>query len=116
MPPVPCDGGLYLYGKEDAEERVTEAFRLPRPPRTMSKQQQPPESMSMTLLRIWLWIVPIGLLAGAVVFGVIAALEGSWALFGVMIVIGLFALGLMMLHWWAMYRFGRDGGSGGYGS
>jgi hypothetical protein len=64
--------------------------------------------MSMTLLRIWLWIVPIAMLAVSVVFGVIAALEESWGLLVVMVLMGLFAFGLLMLHWWAMYRFGKQ--------
>lgn len=71
----------------------------------MSRQ---PETMSMTFLRIWLWVVPIGMLAVSGVFGVIAALDESWALLAVMVVMGLFAIGLLMLHWWAMYRFGRQ--------
>jgi hypothetical protein len=69
---------------------------------------QPPESVSMTLLRIWLWIVPIAMLAVSVVFGVIAALDESWGLLVVMVLMGLFAMGLLMLHWWAMYRFGKQ--------
>ena len=58
----------------------------------MSKQ---PESMSMTFLRIWLWVVPIAMLAVSGVFGVIAALDGSWGLLAVMVIMGLFAIGLL---------------------
>ena len=71
----------------------------------MSKQ---PESMSMTFLRIWLWIVPIAMLAVSAVFGTIAALDESWGLLAVMVIMAFFALGLLMLHWWAMYRFGKQ--------
>ena len=60
----------------------------------------------MIILRAWMWVVPIGLLAAAVIFGAIAAIDGRWPLFGVMVVIGLFSLGLLMLHWWVLYRFG----------
>lgn len=67
---------------------------------------QEPESMSMTLLKLWLWVVPVGMLVAAAVFGTVAALDESWALLVVMVLVAFFAIGLLLLHWWAMYRFG----------
>ncbi len=64
-------------------------------------------SISMLVLRVWMWIVPVVMLLGAVVFGAIAAGDGNWALVAVMIVIGATAIGLMYLHYWVMYRFGK---------
>ncbi len=58
-------------------------------------------------LRLWLWLVPIAMVAVAGVLSVIAALGGRWALLAVMIVVGVFGIGLLVLHWWVMYRFGR---------
>lgn len=63
--------------------------------------------MMMLALRLWLWLVPITMLVAAVAFSLVAALDGRWALLGVMVLIGLFAVGLMVLHLWAMYGFGR---------
>jgi hypothetical protein len=65
-------------------------------------------SISMLVLRIWMWIVPVVMLLGAVVFGAIAAANGNWALVAVMIVIGATAIGLMYFHYWVMYRFGKQ--------
>lgn len=67
-----------------------------------------PEGPGTFALRLWLWAVPLVMLLGAVVFGLIAALDGRWPLFGMMVLVALFALGLLFLHYWAMYRFGRE--------
>ena len=64
-------------------------------------------SISMLVLRVWMWIVPVVMLLGALVFGAIAVNDGNWALAVVMIVIGATAVGLMYLHYWVMYRFGK---------
>jgi len=63
--------------------------------------------MTMSLLRLWLWLVPITLLMASVVFAVVAALNERWALLVVMVVMGFLALGLLGFHWWVMYRFGK---------
>lgn len=68
---------------------------------------EPKSDMMMLALRLWLWLVPIMMLLAAAAFSLVAALDGRWALLGVMVLIGLFALGLMVLHLWAMYGFGR---------
>lgn len=62
----------------------------------------------MTLLKLWLWVVPVGMLVAAAVFGTVAALDESWALLVVMVLMAFFAIGLLLLHWWAMYRFGSN--------
>ena len=64
-------------------------------------------SLSMIILRVWMWLVPVVMLLAAVVFGAIAVSDGKWGLLVVMIVIGVTAIGLMYLHYWVMYRFGK---------
>ncbi len=66
----------------------------------------------MILLRAWLWLMPIGMLLVAVVFAVVAALDERWALLAVMVLLGVFATGLLALHWWALYGFGKGSGMG----
>ncbi len=68
---------------------------------------QQPESMGIRIMRLWLWLVPVAIMAIAGVLSVIAALGGRWGLLAVMIVIGIVGAGLLALHWWVMYRFGR---------
>jgi hypothetical protein len=65
-------------------------------------------SLTMLLLRVWLWAVPIVMFGAAVVFGGIAAANGSWGLTGAMFVLGLIAVGLLVMHYWLLYRFGRE--------
>jgi len=65
-------------------------------------------SLTMLLLRVWLWVVPIAMFGAAVVFGGIAAADGSWGLTGAMFVLGLIAIGLMVMHYWLLYRFGKE--------
>ncbi|MFQ5473404.1 MAG: hypothetical protein ACE5FA_11040 [Dehalococcoidia bacterium] len=67
--------------------------------------------LTMGLLRVWLWLMPIVMLVVAVVFAVIAALDERWALLTVMGLLGAFAIGLLGLHWWAMYGFGKGSGT-----
>ena len=61
-------------------------------------------------LRAWMWFVPIAMLVATVVFGVIAAANGSWGLLAVMVMLGLLAIGMMVFHWWLLYRFGATAG------
>ncbi len=65
------------------------------------------DSLTMLLLRVWMWAVPVAMLAAAVIFGGIAAADGRWALAGAMFGIGLIAVGLMVVHYWLLYRFGK---------
>jgi branched-subunit amino acid transport protein len=73
----------------------------------MSRQDT---SLTAALLRAWMWFVPVAMLAAAVVFGVVAALDSNWGLLAVMVVAGIFALVLMVVHYWLLYRFGRGAG------
>jgi hypothetical protein len=66
----------------------------------------PQQSFGMFVLRVWMWAVPILMLAVAIVFGAIAAADGRWGLLAVMLVMGLLAIGLFVFHWWVLYRFG----------
>jgi hypothetical protein len=63
----------------------------------------------MFVLRLWMWAVPIVILAAAVVFGTIAVIDGRWGLFVVMLVMGAMAISLLVFHWWVLYRFGSKG-------
>jgi len=67
-------------------------------------------TLSMRILRVWMWMVPFAMILAAVLFGVLAASDGKWALVAVMFLIGLAGLGLLVLHYWVMYRFGKDAG------
>jgi hypothetical protein len=69
-------------------------------------QAEPPESFGMFVLRLWMWAVPIVMLAVAVIFGTIAVVDGRWGLFVVMLVMGAIAISLFVFHWWVLYRFG----------
>jgi len=65
------------------------------------------EGFAMFALRAWLWLVPIAMLVAASVLAAVAALDGRWELFAVMVVMGVFGLGLLVFHFWLMYRFGK---------
>lgn len=73
----------------------------------MSRQDT---SLTATLLRAWMWFVPVAIVVAAVVFGVIAAAAGNWALLAVMVVAGVFGGVLLVLHYWLLYRFGKEAG------
>lgn len=62
------------------------------------------------MLRVWLWLMPAGMFVAAVVFGVIALLDDRWGLFGVMFLLAFVAVGLGVLNFWALYRFGKGAG------
>ncbi len=70
----------------------------------MAGQEQ---GLGMFVLRAWMWSVPAALLIASIVFSVVAVLDGRWALLAAMIVMGSFAVALLVLHWWLLYRFGR---------
>jgi len=67
-------------------------------------------SLTMFLSQAWMWFVPIAMLVAAVVFGGIAAVDGRWGLFAVMLFLGVFACVLMAAHYWLLYRFGKGAG------
>jgi len=62
----------------------------------------------MFFLRAWMWIAPVAMLVVSGVFAVLSALDGNWGLMAVMVVIGVVAVGMLVLHWWLLYRFGRQ--------
>jgi hypothetical protein len=68
------------------------------------------EGFAMFALRAWLWIVPVGMIVASAVFSVVAALDERWGLLAVMVVMGVFGLGLLVFHFWLMYRFGQSQG------
>ncbi len=74
----------------------------------MAQEPAGDNSLTMLLLRVWLWAVPIVMFGAAVVFGGIAAADGSWGLTGAMFVLGLIAIGMMVMHYWLLYRFGKE--------
>jgi hypothetical protein len=76
----------------------------------MSRNVMGGNSLSMIILRIWMWLVPVAMLLAALVFGAIAVAGGKWGLLAVMIVMGVTAIGLMFFHYWVMYRFGKNAG------
>ena len=58
-----------------------------------------------------MWFVPAALLVASVIFSAVAAMDGDWALLAVMVLMGLFAVSLLVLHWWLLYRFGKQQGA-----
>jgi hypothetical protein len=50
------------------------------------------------------------MLLTAIFFAAIAVADGRWGLFIVMIFMGLIAIGLLVFHWWVLYRFGAPAG------
>jgi hypothetical protein len=77
--------------------------RETRPAAVNSSQ---PDSFGMFVLRLWMWAVPVMMLAAAVVFGGIAVADGKRGLFVVMLFMGAIAVSLFVFHWWVLYRFG----------
>ena len=65
-------------------------------------------SLTMLVLRLWMWLVPIVMLLAAVGFAVYAAADGRWVLFILMCLMGVLAIGLLFAHYWVLYRFGKD--------
>jgi hypothetical protein len=66
------------------------------------------KTLSMRILRVWMWLVPAAMLFAAVLFGALAADDGKWGLVAVMAIIGLLGLGMLVFHYWLMFRFGKD--------
>ena len=63
----------------------------------------------MFVLRLWMWAVPLVMLAVSLLFAAIAVANGSWGLLALMMFMALIAIGLFTLHWWLMNRIGRSG-------
>jgi hypothetical protein len=68
------------------------------------------QALTMLFLRAWMWLVPIALVVAGVLFAVLAAADGRWGLFVVMVFMALVGVSLGGLHWWLLYRFGKTSG------
>src|SRR2546425_3033330 len=71
--------------------------------RSMEPVARQLESFGMFVLRLWMWAVPVLMLAAALLFAAIAAADGSWGLFVIMLVMALTAVALFVFHWWVLY-------------
>ncbi len=56
------------------------------------------------LMRLWLWVAPLGMLALATLFGVLAVAEGKWGLVAAMVLLALVAMGLFVVQWRLLKR------------
>ncbi len=61
----------------------------------------------MRLMRLWLWLAPLGMLALALLFAGLAVADGRWGLLAVMAVLALVAVALFVAHWWLLLRLER---------
>jgi hypothetical protein len=94
------------HGTEGFDFRKKEMEQGSREPRRAAAEPSRPESFGIFLLRLWMWAVPIVMLAAAVIFAGVAVADGKWGLFVVMVFMGCIAVSLFVLHWWVLYRFG----------
>ena len=65
------------------------------------------EGPGTRLMRLWLWTAPLGMLALAVLFAVLAVSEERWGLLAAMVVLALVAVGLFAVQWRLLRRLGR---------
>ncbi|MEE8370358.1 MAG: hypothetical protein V3S00_06290 [Dehalococcoidia bacterium] len=70
------------------------------------RQDTKADGPGMRLMRLWLWAAPLGMLALAVLFSLIAIDEGKWGLLAAMVILALTALGLFLLQWRLLRRLG----------
>ena len=61
----------------------------------------------MRLLRLWLWLAPLGMLALSVLFSVLAVAQGKWGLLAAMVPLALVAIGLFVVQWRLLKRLRR---------
>ena len=64
--------------------------------------------LTVTLLRAWMWAMPIIMIATGVIFAGVAAADESWALVAMMVIVAFLGVVLLILHWWLLYRFGKE--------
>jgi hypothetical protein len=76
----------------------------------MAMTQQEQRGLGGLLLRAWMWLVPIAMFVAAAIFGVVAVIDGRWGLFAFMVFVGVIAVGMLVLHWWILNRFGQPSG------
>ncbi len=62
---------------------------------------------AMRLMRLWLWLAPLGMLALALLFAALAVGDGRWGLLAAMVVLALVAAALLAAHWWLLRRLKR---------
>ncbi len=62
------------------------------------------EGPGMRLMRLWLWATPLGMLALAVLFSVLAVDEENWGLLAAMVILALVAAALFALQWRLLRR------------
>ncbi len=70
-----------------------------------------PNGPAMRLMRLWLWATPLGMLATATLFGVLAVAEGKWGLVVAMVLLALVAVGLFVVQWRLFKRLRRTEGN-----
>ncbi len=58
----------------------------------------------MRLMRLWLWVAPLSMLALATLFGVLAVAEWRWGLLAAMVLLALVAVGLFVVQWQLLKR------------
>ncbi len=63
----------------------------------------------MRLLRLWLWLAPLSMLALAALFGVLAVAQGKWGLLAAMVMLALVAAGLFVVQWRLLRRLRGTG-------
>ncbi len=56
------------------------------------------------MMRLWLWVAPLSMLALATLFGVLAVAEGKWGLLAAMVLLALVAVGLFVVQWRLLKR------------
>ena len=56
------------------------------------------------MMRLWLWVAPLSMLALATLFGVLAVAEGKWGLLAAMVPLALVAVGLWLVQWRLLKR------------
>ena len=68
------------------------------------EQRTEADGPGMRLMRLWLWVAPLSMLALATLFGVLAVAEGKWGLLAAMVVLALVAATLFVLQWRLLKR------------
>ena len=59
------------------------------------------------MMRLWLWAAPLGMLALATLFGVLAVAEGRWGLLAAMVLLALVAIVMFVVQWRLLKRLRR---------
>ena len=70
----------------------------------MMEQPAGNDGPGMRLIRLWLWVAPLSMLALATLFGVLAVAEGKWGLVAAMVPLALVAIGLFVVQWRLLKR------------